>query len=184
MDKVKWLVFGYNLPAEPTRARVSIWRRLKKLGAVNVKQSIWFVPYSVENCEHLRAASAYIEENGGTSLLLESTVVDEKGQDAIIAVFNETRKAEYAELTAECAKFLQEIEDDVAKGKLIFAELEEEEAELEKLKRWYNTIVSRDIFSCPAKLEADEMIAKATQAFERFAELVFTHESRDQSEGT
>ena len=21
MDKVKWLVFGYNLPAEPTRAR-------------------------------------------------------------------------------------------------------------------------------------------------------------------
>lgn len=158
MDKVKWLVFGYNLPAEPTRARVSIWRRLKKLGAVNVKQSIWFMPYSVENCEHLRAASAYIEENGGTSLLLESTVVDEKGQDAIIAVFNETRKAEYAELTAECAKFLQEIEDDVAKGEFIFAELEEEEAELEKLKRWYNTdsIEGHLLMPCEARSRRDD----------------------------
>ena len=97
MDRIKWLVFGYALPAEPTRARVCTWRRLKKLGAVNVKQSLWFLPPTDENLEQLQKGSRYIEENGGVCLLLESAAVDQKGQDMIISLFNETRQAEYAE---------------------------------------------------------------------------------------
>jgi len=40
MNMIKWPMFGYNLLAWPTRAKASIWRRLKKLGAVNVNNLV------------------------------------------------------------------------------------------------------------------------------------------------
>lgn len=182
MDEIKWLVFGYNLPAEPTRARVSIWRRLKKLGAVNVKQSLWFLPCTDENREQLQEGSRYIKENEGVCLILESTAIDQEGQNMIVTLFNETRQVEYAELVAECEKFLQEIEREIANNKFIFAELEEEEAELDKLMSWYKAIVARDLFSSPARCEADDMIKKAVQAYEGFTDLVFAHDNEGRNE--
>lgn len=177
MNRMKWLVFGYNLPAEPTRARVAVWRRLKKLGAVNVKQALWFLPYSDDNRTQLQAAHGYIQSNGGTGLLLESMAVDDESERIIVGLLNDTRQAEYAEFVAECGKYLAEIEQEISKGKLIFAELEEEEAELEKLVSWHSAIVARDVFLCPAKCGADEMIARAHSAFDSFTEMVFANES-------
>ncbi len=89
MDKIRWLVFSYNLPAEPTRARVWIWRKLKKLGAVNARQSLWLLPHTEENRRNLQAGCAYIEKNGGTSLLLEGTALDDRVQSLIMTLFNE-----------------------------------------------------------------------------------------------
>ena len=89
MDKIRWLVFSYNLPAEPTRARVWIWRKLKKLGAVNARQSLWLLPHTEENRRNLQASCAYIERNGGTSLLLEGTALDDRVQSLIMALFRE-----------------------------------------------------------------------------------------------
>lgn len=177
MNSMKWLVFGYNLPTEPTRARVSVWRRLKKLGAVNMKQSLWFLPHSDENRSELQSASDYIRANGGEGLLLEGMAVDGDGENMIIGLLNATRQAEYAELIAECEKYLAEIEKEIAKRKFIYAELEEEEAELEKLMSWHRAIVARDIFSCPAKADTDDMIARAQSAFDDFTEMVFSNES-------
>ena len=182
VDRVKFLVFGYNLPAEPTRVRVSIWRRLKKLGAVNVKQSLWFLPYSEENLSHLKEGSQYIKENGGVCLLLESVAVDRQEQDMIVSLFNMTRQAEYAELTVECGKFLQEIERQIANNEFIYAELEEDEAELDKLMSWYEAISARDIFSSSAKGDAGTMMDKARQAYDRYTELVFANETKYRGE--
>jgi len=89
MDKIRWLVFSYNLPAEPTRARVWIWRKLKRLGAVNARQSLWLLPHTEENRSNLQASCAYIEKNGGTSLLLEGTALDDRVQSLIMALFRE-----------------------------------------------------------------------------------------------
>ena len=178
MERLKWLVFGYNLPTEPTRARVSLWRRLKNLGAVNVKQSLWFLPFSDENYASFQMGCEYVEKNGGVSLLLESTALDDRGQDAIVAIFNETRQAEYAELIGECNEFLRKIEKEIADEELSFAEFEEEEARLEKLMSRYSTIVSRDIFSSPARAKADHMIDEAKSAFKTYTDLVFANESQ------
>ncbi len=162
MNRMKWLVFGYSLPAEPTRARVSVWRRLKKLGAVNVKQCLWFLPYSDDSRAQLQAASEYIRANGGTGVLLESTAVDDESKNAIIRLLNRAREAEYAELVAECSKYVARIEQRISTR-----ETTEEEsvlAELERLTSWHQAIVARDLFSCPARPDADSIIARAANA--------------------
>ncbi len=45
----KWAVIGYTLPREPSRVRVSLWRKLKKRGAVSIQQSMWVLPHSGGN---------------------------------------------------------------------------------------------------------------------------------------
>ncbi len=44
MEQNEWVVINYTLPREPSRTRVSIWRKLKKIGAVNIQQSMWILP--------------------------------------------------------------------------------------------------------------------------------------------
>ena len=34
MASLEWLLLTYKVPAEPARKRVSIWRKLKGMGAV------------------------------------------------------------------------------------------------------------------------------------------------------
>ncbi len=42
--EVAWLLLAYTLPPEPSRMRVSIWRRLRKLGAVYMEEGFWVLP--------------------------------------------------------------------------------------------------------------------------------------------
>jgi hypothetical protein len=53
------------------------------------------------------------------------------------------------------------------------AELEEEEAELDKLQRWYARIEDRDIHGAPGAEETVEALVRAQQALERYSSAVF-----------
>ena len=39
-DKRKWIGMGYNLPVNPSKNRVYVWRKLKEVGAVYYKQGV------------------------------------------------------------------------------------------------------------------------------------------------
>ena len=39
-----WLLITYKVPAEPSRMRVSLWRKLKELGAVYIQQGAAVLP--------------------------------------------------------------------------------------------------------------------------------------------
>jgi hypothetical protein len=40
----QWLLLIHQIPPKPTYFRVKIWRRLQKLGAVAVKNSVYILP--------------------------------------------------------------------------------------------------------------------------------------------
>lgn len=160
MEKLKWLVINYNLPSEPSRYRVAVWRGLKKLGAVNIQQSMWILPNNEENYLTLQKISQDIELKDGESLLMGSVFFDENHEERVISLFNNIRDEEYTELINECEKYLKEIEKEIAKEKFIFAELEEEEEELEKLISWHKKIQIRDIFCSKSGEKAREILIK------------------------
>ena len=57
----RWLVFIHQLPAQPSNARVKIWRRMQQIGAVAVKNAVYVLPnneQSREDFEWLRAEVA------------------------------------------------------------------------------------------------------------------------------
>lgn len=173
MEKRKWLVLNYNLPTEPSKHRVAVWRGLKKLGAVNIQQSMWLMCYSAENYASLQKISQDIEANHGTSLLMESIFYDEQHEQKVIAHFNALRDEEYREFINECEKYLKELEKEISKAKLTFAELEEEEEELNKLLSWHSKIKARDLFLSPEGSAVRSTIEKIKSAFENYSDLVY-----------
>jgi len=173
MEKRRWIVISYNLPTEPSRHRVSVWRALKKLGVVNIQQSMWALPYNEDNYAALVKISEEIEGHNGEALLMDSTFFDEKHEEKIIIALNLVRDEEYKEFIGECGKYLKEIEKEIRIEKFTFAELEEEEEEWNKLVSWHGKIAVRDAFQAPAGKEAMEMLIQIQQAFERYSEMVY-----------
>ncbi|HAE41512.1 MAG TPA: chromate resistance protein ChrB [Clostridiales bacterium] len=173
MMKTDWLIINYNLPTEPSRSRVAIWRGLKKIGAVNIQQSMWILPNNEENYFALQKISQEIESNKGESLLMKSIFFEEKHEERVISLFNNIRDEEYTELIRECDKYLKEIEKEITIEKFTFPELEEEEAEFEKLVSWCKKIEARDLFNSSKKNEAIEIIDKIKEAFENYSEMVY-----------
>ena len=51
LEGERWLLLVHQLPAKPAYARVKIWRRLKGLGAVTVKNSVYALPANAETQE-------------------------------------------------------------------------------------------------------------------------------------
>jgi len=179
MEKRKWLVLNYNLPTEPSRPRVAVWRKLKKLGAVNIQQSMWIMIYSDENYEILKKLSQDIEFDDGTSFLMECTFYDEKQEERIVLIYNEMRNDEYKEFISECKKYLKELEKEISIKKFTFAELEEEEEELQKLKSWHKKIENRDLFNSSLGIEANEFLIGINNSFENYSEMVYKEHLTD-----
>jgi hypothetical protein len=178
MEKRKWLVINYNLPTEPSRQRVSTWRSLKKLGALNIQQSMWILVDNEENLSALQDISRYIESNNGETILMESLFIEEKHEDKVISIFNSLRDEEYSEYIRECDKYFKELEKEIAIEKYTFAELEEEEEELQKLISWYQKIKTRDIFNSVEGSTAKERTDQIKKAFEDYSESVYKHNAK------
>ncbi|MCO5384584.1 Chromate resistance protein ChrB [Desulfosporosinus sp.] len=175
MEKGKWLVINYNLPTEPSRLRVATWRSLKKLGAVNIQQSMWVLPHNDDNYSALQAISQEIEVKNGEVLLMQCEFLNLEHEDKVIAYFNKARDEEYKEFIDKCEDYFKEIEKEIAIEKFTFAEVEEEEEELDKLLSWYGKIEARDIFHSLKRDCAKGKLDQVKKAFENYSDMVYQY---------
>ncbi len=172
---MKWIFFSYSLSAEPSKARVYVWRQLRKLGAVNY-QSIWAIPHANDRVEALRKLTEEIEKWNGTALLVAGTVLVKSQEESIIQVFIDSRNEEYQEIIEKCEDYFNEIELEIGRENFIFAEVEENEEELEKLKQWLKKVEKRDVVKPPLRKEAMEKIKQCERIFNDFAQRVYDHQ--------
>jgi Protein ChrB, N-terminal len=168
-----WIVLIYRLPTNDSRARVAVWRELRRSGAQHVQQSVVAVPDTDAFADDVARLREVLAEVGGHVTVLRARALAD-GDDARLAeVWNEAREDEYRELAAECAKFLVEIDKEFDKEKFTLAELDEEEAELDKLQRWHGRITKRDVHGAPGGPAAASALREAEVALARYAEAVF-----------
>jgi len=171
---MRWLFFSYTLPSRPSRARVAIWRQLKKLGAVNY-QSVWVLPYSSDRVNEVNKLIRDIESWKGEGFLIDGKVLNRDQEERINTAFVESRNEEYREIISKCADYVKEIEFEIGRENFIFAEVEENEEELEKLKQWLKKVEKRDIVEAPLRKEAVEKIKNCEDLFQDFALKVYEH---------
>lgn len=98
-DPLPWLLLIHQLPAKPAYARVKIWRRLKALGAVTVKNSVYAMPGNAEAREDFAWLVQEIVELGGEAFTCEATLVDGLGDSEVQALFDAARDEDYAEIS-------------------------------------------------------------------------------------
>lgn len=71
-------------------------------------------------------------------------------------------------------RFEDEVARETRKEKFTFAELEDLEADWEKLGRWRGRIEARDFFGAPARAAAEAALVRGRAALERFTATVYT----------
>ena len=176
MAGVDWVLLTYRLPADPSRHRVAVWRELRRVGAVSLQQATWALPPRDDFVEAAAKAIALIERAGGEALIFDAAPRGEAMAARLEALFTDEREQEWTEFLAECSKFDEEIDKEIRIKKFTAAELGEEEQNLERLRRWFRELRTRDLFGAPSRGEAEQRLKDCVERLEDFAEKVYDHE--------
>jgi len=96
---MKWFMLVYKLPKTKTSAtKVSVWRKLKKLGVYPLQDSVCLLPNSERNQENLEWLAEEIKEVGGEATLwLTSSLVKEE-EERITEYFLDQTNKQYEEI--------------------------------------------------------------------------------------
>ncbi|NLI12256.1 Chromate resistance protein ChrB [Pelotomaculum propionicicum] len=170
----EWLILIYKVPSEPTRYRASIWRKIKAIGAIYLQSSVCILPLTHKTEKNLRLLRREIEGYGGEAHLVKASFLLQ--EQSVIDQFNQARNEEYEEIIGRCKDFFKEIENETSNEHFTYGELEENEEDFEKLKKWFKKIQERDFFHASASNTALELLKKCEEMMEKFGEQVFERE--------
>jgi hypothetical protein len=62
---VEWVLLAYRVPREPSTPRITVWRKLKRLGVAQVVDGLVALPLDARTKEHLEWIGDEITEAGG-----------------------------------------------------------------------------------------------------------------------
>jgi hypothetical protein len=170
-----WLLLVYRVPSEPTRLRAAVWRRLKSLGAIYLQNSAAALPASTASERALRKLRSEILDMSGHATLLSCTVL--AGEKEIKAAFQAARNDEYEEIVDKCEDFQGQVRKEYVAEHFTYAELEENEVDLVKLRSWFAKITDRDEFGASGRAAAEQAIAACEVTLEEYAARVYAEEA-------
>jgi hypothetical protein len=145
----EWVLLAYRIPREPSTPRISVWRKLRRLGAVQLVDGLVALPASAQNREQFDWLADEIVEAEGEAWTWLATPGSKEQQRALTARMSEAASEEYAALLEETEAALA---GDVTPGRRT----------VERLRRELRRIEARDAF--PAKDRA-----RARKSIERLA---------------
>jgi hypothetical protein len=171
-----WLILIYRVPSTPSTSRVTIWRRVKELGAFFLQQSVYILPKTHVTREAVDALKEQIQHLGGESKILEVSSLGREQEKEVIAGFNNNREEEYVEVIKACKELLLEIDEESKTEDFHFADLEENEKHLQRVKELLDNVTKRDYFGSSSKSRAVQMVNECGEKFETFSHEVFSRE--------
>ncbi len=99
-----WMLLVYKVPNDPTSGRVFVWRKVKKLGAILLHDSVWVLPTTPRTREQLRWLANEIVELNGEATVWESRLTLGIDEEKLIGQFTEAVNVEYREILAGLKK--------------------------------------------------------------------------------
>jgi hypothetical protein len=155
-SEARWLLLIHQIPPKPDYFRVKIWRRLQRLGAVAIKNSVYVLPKNEQTQEDFQWVLREIVEGQGEASLCEARFVDGLSDDQVEALFQEARSKDYGEV-AEEARRLAAVA--LPKGQIEDSRQTQTEIELTKLKRRLAEVVAIDFFGAQGREAADGLVS-------------------------
>lgn len=169
--KQEWLLLIHLLPPKPTNLRVRIWRKLQKLGALPLKNSVYVLPFGEKTHEDFQWLRQEIEAAGGEATVFRADSVEGATDGELVKAFREARDAEYDRLAAEFDGLAGTVREQKRGGHLSAGRLGGYEAALDKLHAELERAVSTDFFGAKSR-------ASAAAAYERCREVIRASQSR------
>ena len=155
-----WILLIHQLPPKPTNLRVRIWRKLQKLGAVAIKNSVYVLPANEKTNEDFQWLRQEIESAGGEAAVFRAGSVEGTTDEEIITAFRSARDAEFAAIAAEFDGLAGRIREQSRAKHLSPGRLAAHETELDKLHGELQRVIANDFFDAKGR-------AGALSAYER-----------------
>src|SRR5712691_5859346 len=165
--KLEWILLIHQLPPKPTNLRVRIWRKLQKLGAVAIKNSVYVLPANEKTHEDFQWLKQEIESAGGEASVFQAASVEGATDEEIIAAFRKARDEEFAAITAELDGLAGAVSQQTRGKHLSLGRLATHESELDKLHAQLESVIANDFFNAARRtpaLAAYERCQKAIRA--------------------
>ena len=166
----------YRVPPEPTRLRSTVWRRIKSLGAIYLQNSAAALPATAATERALRKLRREIIDMSGTAVLLSLRRCWRASPMCVTSSrrpgTTSTRRSWTAARTSSsrCKK-------EYTANHFTYAELEENEVDLVKLRNWFAKVRDRDVFDADGRQAAEKAIDECEQSLEAYAARVYAEEA-------
>jgi hypothetical protein len=146
-----FLMLITSLPPSPSSLRVRLWRRLRAIGAVALKRSVYLLPDVADHAEHFQWLAQEIQRDGGEATLVKVDRIENMSRADVIRRFQDARDQDYRQLAARGRKLLRALETKSAARR---ARVEEE---LKRLDRDMQRVRDTDFFDAPGHAEVQRL---------------------------
>jgi hypothetical protein len=152
----RWLLLIHQIPPKPDYFRVKIWRRLQRLGAVAIKNSVYILPKNEQTQEDFQWVLREIVEGGGEASLCEARFVEGLSDDQVEVLFQAARDAEYRQVAEEARRLAAMPLPD---GQIEETRRTQLEIDLARLKRRLAEVIAIDFFGAPGRETAEGLVS-------------------------
>ena len=152
----QWLMLIVTLPTHPSSLRVRAWRKLRALGAVALKNSVYVLPQGADRLERLQWLTQEVQRDGGDATLLRVDRIENMTEEDVMRLFQDARQADYKDLAARYQKCLRGL-GRRARGR----EAARAADELARLGREVDRVRELDFFDAPGAQEVERLRATA-----------------------
>jgi hypothetical protein len=168
MAEVTWVLLSSRLPREPSRLRLGIWRRLRRLGAVLLHDAVWILPTDAKTREAFEWLADEIVEQGGTALLWEATSLGSSQDHEVIQRFRVEADTRYRGI-ADAAQAVQRaalrhVAHQQRGPRATAARPLRPQRQLRGLERALRLEWRRDYFRAPGRAGAEAAVRTAVEA--------------------
>jgi len=145
-----WLLLVFSLAQKGASLRVTVWRKLQRLGALPLGNSGYLLPNSPENHENFEWLATMIRGERGDASVLEVMGIDNRPRTELKREFVAARQREYRELLVKIKKAST-------------ATVSATSAQVSRLSQRLQEIISRDFFEAPLRKQAERELDELRQ---------------------
>lgn len=148
--RVDWLILIHQIPPKPDYFRVKVRRRLQRLGAVALKNSVYLLPRRAETREDFEWLVREIRADGGEATLCRGTLLAGTSDEEVQAMFRSERDEDYDAI----ARDARALATDGDPGR----------DEMARLRRRLEEVERIDYFAAPAGDDARRAVAEVSSS--------------------
>jgi len=100
-DRLDWVLLAYRLPREPSTPRITLWRKLRRLGVVQIVDSLVALPADARTREQLEWLADEVIEAGGEATVWTGRPGSAGDERRLAARMAEAIRAEYEQVIAD-----------------------------------------------------------------------------------
>ena len=152
-----WVVFIYSAGAggQNSSARVSVWRRLQRLGAVSPRNGVYVLPARPDCVDALHWLAKEVQQSNGESLVMKVDELHGITDHELFELFRQNCQKDYIEVEQQALE-IEKLTDKKLSGN----ETIKIRGDLTKLRKKYSEINRVDFFESPLGTRVSALLSR------------------------